>query len=51
MTTEKSYEDLPKARLELSAAMATVMNLVKTGKAFGAEWAKALDREKKAQRN
>jgi hypothetical protein len=39
MTTEKYYEDFQKARLELSAALAVVMNLVKAGKAFGADWA------------
>jgi hypothetical protein len=48
MTTEKFHEDLQQARQELSVAMAVVMELVKTGKAFGAEWDKALEREKKA---
>jgi len=48
MTTEKFHEDLQQARLELSAALAVVMCLVKTGKAFGAEWDQALERERKA---
>jgi hypothetical protein len=48
MTIEKFHEDLKQARLELSDAMAVVMELAKTGKAFGAEWDKALEREKKA---
>lgn len=49
MTTEKFHEELQRARLELSAALAVVMGLAKTGKAFGAEWEKALERERKAR--
>jgi hypothetical protein len=50
MTNEKFHEDLQQARQELSDAMVVVMELAKTGKAFGAEWDKALEREKKHSR-
>ena len=48
MTIEKFNEDLRQAREELNAATAQVMELVRSGKAFGDEWDAAGARERKA---
>ncbi|VVO46648.1 hypothetical protein PS870_00071 [Pseudomonas fluorescens] len=48
MTIEKFNEDLRQARLELTVATAAVMELVRSGKAFGDEWDVAVARERKA---
>jgi len=48
MTIEKFNEDLRQARLELTVATAAVMELVRSGKAFGDEWDAAVARERKA---
>ncbi|MET0849170.1 MAG: hypothetical protein ABWY46_23580 [Pseudomonas sp.] len=48
MTIEKFNQDLRQARLELSAATAAVMELVRSGKAFGDEWDAAVARERAA---
>lgn len=48
MTIEKFNEDLRQARLELTVATAAVMELVRSGKAFGDEWDAAVARKRKA---
>jgi len=48
MSTKKFIEDLHQARQELDAATAEVMALVKTSKAFGAQWHAAINRERQA---
>ncbi|RKS27431.1 hypothetical protein BJ917_0273 [Pseudomonas sp. WPR_5_2] len=48
MNTEKFKSDLGQTCLELDAATTQVMELVNAGKAFGAAWHAAIERERKA---